>query len=135
MGNFNHFPQLRDALRAASGRFVKKAAFDIQAEAATRAPVATGFLKNSIYVVTSDSSTYGAQGTAAAMLPEVPAPDTDTEAIIAIGAPYGIYVEYGTVRMAAQPYLVPAAEAVRPSFEAAMRRLEAAMASAGGSDA
>ena len=36
---------------------------------------------------------------------------------------YGVYVEYGTHRMAARPYLTPAAEAARPGFVAAMSKL------------
>jgi len=38
-------------------------------------------------------------------------------------AEYAGYVEFGTSRQRAQPYLTPAAEAVRPGFEAAMTQI------------
>lgn len=47
-----------------------------------------------------------------------------TEALVGVGAEYGAYVELGTSRMRAQPYLFPAVETVmrtefaRISFEA-----------------
>lgn len=39
------------------------------------------------------------------------------EALVAVGAEYGVYVEYGTTRAPAQPYLTPAVESVRSDFE------------------
>lgn len=122
------FPEIAAALPGIVGQLVRKAAFDIQAWAAAAAPVDTGFLKSSIYVVTKDSSTYG-QGVTnppegAEMLDEVSAPGSPTEAIVAVGASYGVYVEFGTVFMNAQPYLTPAAEAVRPMFIASLETLE-----------
>lgn len=127
--DFNHFPELRAKLVTVAGQIVRKAAFDIQAEAAATAPgPITGFLKNSIYVVTNDSSSYGAGGgpitKGQVLLAEVEAPASPTEAIIAVGADYGIDLEYGTVKMAPHPYLVPALERVRPSYLTAMSRLE-----------
>ena len=44
-------------------------------------------------------------------------------ASVDVGASYGIYQEYGTYKMATHPFMTPAAEAVRPSFMAAMRQL------------
>jgi hypothetical protein len=40
---------------------------------------------------------------------------------------YAPWVEYGTTKMAAQPYLIPALEAARPWFMAQMRDLESRM--------
>ena len=79
---------------------VAKAAFDTQARARARAPVDTGNLRNSI--------TVDVQGTEASVGPE---------------ADYGIYLEYGTSRMAAQPYMNPAADEVEPGFIDAMAQL------------
>jgi HK97 gp10 family phage protein len=53
------------------------------------APVRTGFLRDSIEKVI-----------------------VGVHRLITIGAPYWFFVEYGTVNMAAQPYLNPAIEAV-----------------------
>lgn len=42
---------------------------------------------------------------------------------VTVGAEYGIYVEYGTTKAAAQPFLGPAAEANAEAFKAAMKRV------------
>jgi len=41
--------------------------------------------------------------------------------IVADGVEYGLFQELGTSRMAAQPFMVPAVEAVRPGFVKAMK--------------
>ena len=128
---FNHWPQAIDIFDHVLGEVVRKAAFDIQAEAASRAPVDTGFLKNSIYVVTSESSDYGSGGGGSNLLPPVEPPPDDKTAYIAVGANYGIYQEFGTRYMPAHPYLGPAVEAVRPGFEAALGAVEQKMREAG----
>ena len=43
----------------------------------------------------------------------------DLEAVVSVGAEYGVYQEYGTSRMPAQPYLTPAVEANRRPFHQA----------------
>lgn len=127
---FNLFPELPELIQRAVVKAVKKAAFDIQAHAAAGKPRDTGFLKSSIYVVTKNASTYGqnleGDGTGE-MLPEVEKPTSPTVAYVAVGANYGVYQEFGTVNMAAQPYLVPAAEYVYPQFIAALTELEASL--------
>lgn len=81
-----------------------KAATDIQAGAQNRAPVDTGNLRGSISTSTSRS--------ASAFTAEV-----------GPTAAYGGYVEHGTSRMRAQPYLRPATDAVLPGLEAALRQV------------
>ena len=125
---FNLFPELPELIQRAVVKATKKAAFDIQRLAAQNAPVDTGFLKSSIYVELKDSSTY-AQGVdsppaGATLLPEVTPPEKATIAYIAVGANYGLFQEMGTVHTPPQPYLVPAAEAVFPAYEAALKALE-----------
>lgn len=56
---FNHFDKIADTLEPTLSKVVRKTAFDIQAKAAENAPVDTGFLKNSIYVVGAGYNTYG----------------------------------------------------------------------------
>lgn len=153
MESFNRFPKIADEMHKAISKVVRKAAYDIAATAMKNAPVDTGFLRNSIYVVTHDESTYGeeltrrttpsskptksgkprklskrAQAIKAHMetdlLPEVDKPDNDTTAYVAVGASYGIYLEMGTRYQPAQPYLAPAIEAVRPKFEAALGKID-----------
>lgn len=131
LSGWNLLPHVPGALNEAISKAVRKAAFDIQARAAQMAPVDTGFLKASIYVVTHDDSTYDAAGDRAAgrnseadMLPEVSTPPDDRTAYVAVGASYGVYVELGTRNAPAQPYLLPAAEIVKPQYLAALRGLE-----------
>ena len=129
----DRFDALRGQLREKAGQVVRKVALDIQADAQTMAPVDTGALKNSIYTVTSEGSDYGtalsqAMGANpdAAILPAISPEEAsvdDLTAIVAVGAEYGLYVEMGTSRMAAQPYLGPAAEGQRQAFEQAMQKV------------
>jgi HK97 gp10 family phage protein len=121
--SFNHFDKVSDELIKALGDVVSKTAFDIQALAASNAPVDTGFLKNSVYTVTSKSSNYDGSG-GEKMLSETPVPDNDLTAYVGVGANYGIYLEYGTVHQPAQPYLTPAVESVFPAFEAAIEAID-----------
>lgn len=144
---YDGIDKLAGELRQQAAKAVRKAAFDIEAKAKIAAPVDTGFLRNSIYTVTSRSSRYGGAQSRAEnhaskkyagtrksklgkrvsvegqMFNEVEQPTSDLEAIVTVGAEYGAYGELGTSRMPARPFLGPAAEAVRPSFEAAMKDL------------
>lgn len=120
--SFNHFDQVSDELMKAMADVVSKTAFDIQALAASNAPVDTGFLKNSIYTVTSKSSNYS--GGDERMLGEVDQPDDDLTAYVGVGANYGIFLEYGTIHQPSQPYLTPAVEQALPAFESAMSAID-----------
>jgi len=62
----------------------------IEANAKIKAPVDTGFLRNSI------------------MVSEIKAENTGGYAIVAVIAENAAHLEYGTIKMAAQPYLRPA---------------------------
>ncbi len=73
-------------LEAAIGRAVKRTALRVVAGAQDRCPVKTGNLRASIHA--SD--------------------DTPLREEVAASASYAMYVEMGTVRMAAQPFLQPA---------------------------
>lgn len=94
----NKIPALIANLETQVEAIVAKAALDIQANAQDRAPVDTGTLKNSIQAVRDGTASWR----------------------VVVGVDYGIYVEYGTVHMAAQPYLTPAVAVVRPQFLAAL---------------
>ena len=96
---YNKFPMITTQLQQKAHLVVAKAAMDIEAQAKTRAAVDTGFLKNSIQAVKI----------------------RDGHWRVTVGAEYGIYVEYGTHKSAAQPYFEPAIQAVTPSFLAAMK--------------
>ena len=132
LSGWNLLPESSEALHKAVSKIVRKASFDIQHEAMRNHPYQnqTGFLQGSIYVVTKGASTYDQAAEAqsnnpqAELLPEVEQPPDDQTAYVAVGANYGIYVEMGTVNMPAFPYLVPAAELIRPQYLAAMKSLE-----------
>jgi HK97 gp10 family phage protein len=127
MESFNHFPHVANALPLATSRAVRKVAFDIQADAQSLAPVDTGFLKSSIYVVTSSSSTYGQAIGASGeryLLPEVEKPEDNQTAYVAVGANYGIYLEMGTRFMPAQPYFYQAVEWGRADLDDALAQIE-----------
>ena len=81
---------------------VRKSALDLLTVAAERAPVDTGFLKASIGVDMAGDS---------------------LSAVIGPSASYGRRVEEGTSRMAPQPYMSPALNAVTPGFVAAMESI------------
>lgn len=87
---------------SAAERAVVKALADIEGLAKQRARVDTGNLKNSIAVEMEDNlgGTVGPRS-----------------------VDYAIYQEYGTYKMAGQPYMRPAAQTVKPQFMAAMREI------------
>ena len=79
---------------------VRKAAMDIEAQAKSRAPVDTGNLRGSI----------AASG-------------HDADYRVDSPANYSLYQEFGTRHMGAHPYMIPAAEHVKPALIAALRRI------------
>jgi hypothetical protein len=129
----NRFPQLAATLPLAVGKIVRKAAFDVQARAMVSAPIRTGFLRSSIYVTGKDYDTYG-QGVIGmgTLLPPVPKTNQWTTAIVAVGASYGLYIEMGSRFQPARPFLLPAAEYVKPKMEEAFAQLEMLWLSVGG---
>ena len=86
----NRIPALIAAVEANARTTVKAHADKIASDARARAPVATGYLRSSIQSVSVEAG---------------------KEAQIIVGAEYGRFVEYGTYKMAAQPFLNPALEA------------------------
>lgn len=82
---------------------VRKVAFAVKARARLKAPVDTGALYNSIYVRLGKSGEMPAQGTQ-----PLPQPGDDDTAHVGPSVDYGGYVEFGTSKMGAQPYLQPA---------------------------
>lgn len=85
-----------------AGMAVAKTALDCEAAAKRRAPVDTGALRNSI-------------GTSIA--------GDRMSAEIGPTVNYAPYQEYGTSRMAAQPYMGPALDEVTPGFMSAMEQI------------
>lgn len=131
MEDFNHFNTLANNLDGTLGKIIRKTAFDgranVQAEIRSWGLIDTGFMINSVYVVTNEESTYGeAQPTkpGAYLLPELDQPEEATEAYIGIGANYAIYPNYGTVDQPAKPFFEPGIDKTRDSFETAISAFE-----------
>lgn len=98
---FDRTAELKGRARTRAGQIVAKTAHDIESLAKQRAPVDTGALKNSIQARQVAPFNWE----------------------VGVGVAYGPYVEFGTSKMAAQPYLTPAVEAVRGPFAAALAEL------------
>lgn len=98
---YDHFPALRADLRPRAGQILDRAALRIETGAKARVPVDTGTLRRSIHTTKP----------------------TEMSRAIGPSVEYGKYVEWGTHRMAARPYMTPAAEAERPRFVEAMKKL------------
>lgn len=90
----NRLPAMDLRMREAAAKVVKSTALQCEAMAKTKAPVDTGALRTSIQAQ----------------------PETELSWIVGPGVSYAIYVEYGTVYAAPQPYMTPAAESLRSSF-------------------
>jgi len=101
--DFNHFPELAALLEPVLAEIVSETADEVQQSAQANAPVETGYLRDSITVEDGESS---------------------TEKVVVVGADYGVYVEFGTRHMTAEPYLTPAAEAAQAVFEEKLSELE-----------
>jgi len=114
--------------RAAGQRLVRRTALDVERRAKVHAPVDTGFLRNSIYTVTAESSGYAeawriAKEIAPRVFLEEMVRPSELSALVMVGAEYGAFVEFGTARMAAQPYLRPAVEEAREAWRRGVAEL------------
>lgn len=92
---YNRIPQLIAAVEVNARARVVEHAEKIASDARSRAPVLSGFLRSSI---------------------QVESVKTGKEAQIVVGADYGKFVEYGTYKMAARPFLTPALVADKQAF-------------------
>lgn len=96
----NRIPELIAKFPAAVSDVVKKTAFDILDDAQEEAPIVTGYLASSI-TATID----------------------EFRAEVQPAAEYAAFVEFGTYKMRAQPYLIPAANKNEPRFVAAIEKM------------
>lgn len=96
----SRIPAIQAGCEPKASRAVAKTVADVESGAKAMAPVDTGNLRSSI------------QGQSGGLTGQVNA-----------GAHYAIYQEYGTYKMAAQPFMTPAAEAAFPGFVSAMKSI------------
>lgn len=97
----NDFDRIADELAPKVRAAVDATALDISAAAKRSAPVLTGNLRRSLH-------TRHLRG---------------FRSRVGTNVEYAPFVEYGTSRMAARPYLTPAVEAVRGAFIDRLRRV------------
>ena len=121
---------LTEAMRRDARRVVRETALRISDRATEKSARDSGAQAVSVYVVTSDASTYDDALAAAQAayrtkhqqpfpaLPEIAAPSDDLEALVAVAAEYGAVNEYERTA-----FLTPAAEGERGRFEADMERI------------
>jgi len=79
-------------------------ALEAKAEAQALAPVDTGLLKSSVFADVNASGGAGRR-----------------TLVVGANAPYAVYVELGTSRMAAQPFLRPTLDKIAPKLTANLR--------------
>lgn len=92
---FNRIPALIAAVEANSRSVPKKVADKIAAQARAVVPVRTGYLQSSIVSVSISAG---------------------KEAEVQANAPYAAFVEYGTYKMAARPFLAPSVDMFADEF-------------------
>lgn len=83
--------QLKDGMAT----LIKTAAFDVEGRAKLTAPIDTGHLRATIQAMRRNEQLW----------------------VVLVGAEYGVYQEFGTRYMAAQPYFLPAVEATRRNMK------------------
>jgi HK97 gp10 family phage protein len=97
----SRLPQIAAAMVPKAAMVVAKTASDVETAAKGFAPVDTGYLRSSIQAESTGQ----------------------LSAVINAGADYAVFQEYGTRYQTGTPFMVPAAEQVRPSFLAAMGQI------------
>lgn len=107
---YNRFDELArrmpDEVEKSIGRVARSTAADMR----DRVPVRHGLLKKSIHVIKAEMANKGLVGL-----------------VIGIGdrkAYHGHFVEFGTVKMSARPFIEPAVQAGQEMFEQEMNALE-----------
>lgn len=135
--SFNHFPAIALNLHKATAPMVAHTAQYIAETYTASAPWRSGFMAESAYYRTVDTSTYGTGKPPTAafsyLLPEVDAPANDQEAYAAVAANYAIYVELGHHTRSGswvppQPSWYPSVDLAAGEFEAQGARFEANIA-------
>lgn len=120
-------------IKERTAKAVRKACFDTEAEAKNQitqqGAIDTGATKASIYSDVGDHHGYAdAVNEADSLRPGVTLNppvkhEKDFDGIVTVGTEYAPYVEYGTSKMAARPFMQPAVDKVKPEFEKVMQKI------------
>lgn len=95
--------RIKAELQKRVNQAVAKAAADVEANAKTDAPIDTGWLRNSIGMLQRGEADW----------------------MVGVGASYGRYVEFGTYKVPARPFLMPAFEKTIPVLKKALIAIRA----------
>ncbi len=134
MAGFNHFGVIAIGMKPALQKIESERLLDLEAKVKSYAIVGPpegeypgGFMKSSVYSVLPDgTSDYGnaiEPPGDSYLLPEEGIHD-DMSGIVGVAANYGEYVNYGTYKMAAQPFFDQACADAGTEFEAKFAGLE-----------
>lgn len=130
MADFNNWNKIAEALPDELAAMVKETGIagkaNIQGEINRNGQVRTGAMRDNVYWVTQDESTYG-QGRApesGSRLPEIPRPSSRFEVRIGIAVSYWVFPNYGTRYQPARPFFEPGMQQTRPFFEQRLSQLE-----------
>lgn len=121
ISGYNHFPRIAAGLPDGVEAGVRQVAVEIAVDAAANAPVDTGALKASCTAEPLERGFVSAEGlTTEGVAWAAMAGDTESAGLRPDGrvVDYAIYQEFGTVKMAAQPFYFPAVENLRGEFPA-----------------
>lgn len=115
--------ELRPKVKAA----VDKSAFRVESKAKQGSPLKTGANRNSGYTNTGNGSNYSQSASSAKSAnpgavvdSEIQPPDDMTD-IVGFSMEYSLWLEIGTGKMAARPYLVPAVESEEKELTQAIK--------------
>lgn len=118
----NHWANIATALQNGCEQCVdataETAVVNIQRKIEANGQVDSGEMRDTIYRTSQRSSTYHADEHS---LPEIPKPDSSTEANVAAAAEYSIYQDKGTVYIPARPFFDQGLDNTRGDFEKNMQ--------------
>jgi len=119
---FDHFNEKSDDVKKLVDEALEKLVRDGEARAklncTSMGTIDTGNMQNAIYSKGPGFSTFGA---AANTQPEEPI--GNHEALVHAGAPYSIFVDYGTIHMPGRPFFSEAVESIKTTAEKVMGQI------------
>jgi bacteriophage HK97-gp10 putative tail-component len=106
----------------------KAAVANIRGQIEANGQVRSGEMRDSVHSISQRGSTYQSSEHA---LPEMPAPDSSTEADVAVAASYAVFPNYGTVFQSGHAFFEPGMDATRADFDHALEGVAKKLEEAG----
>jgi HK97 gp10 family phage protein len=118
--DFKELDRIAASLNITHRKICTKIAFNLEGAIKIKAPYKTSALKNSVYTVTRDYDGYDKASSLAKTLKRKtsrhPVPSGQVIAHVGPCVDYAEYVEFGTSKMAARPFFLPAAEEITQKY-------------------